>query len=141
MESVERFVGAQGESLEVSSPAPGVLATRIVGHGTAALTRRYMQIARRHLEEHGRIRVFHDWSGMTGYDPEARDLIRAFGKTNTDDRVVVRYLVKSKIVSMAVQTAALVLGREFEATTDKDLFARWVTAAVDAARQGTEPPR
>lgn len=134
---MERFAGAQGETLEVWTPAPGVLTTRIVGHGTTALTRSYMQIARRQLDEHGKLRVFHDWSAMTGYDPEARDLIRAFGKTNTDDRVLVRYLVKSKIVSMAIQTAALVLGREFEATTDRDQFARWVSAAVEATRRGT----
>ncbi|MBL9020850.1 MAG: hypothetical protein JNL21_01570 [Myxococcales bacterium] len=141
METVERFAGAQGETLEVWAPAPGVLTTRIVGHGTTALTRTYVQIARRQLDEHAKLRVFHDWFEMTGYDPEARDLIRAFGKTNTDDRVLVRYLVKSKIVSMAVQTAALVLGREFEATTDKEKFARWVATAVEASRRGREPPR
>jgi hypothetical protein len=135
VEAVERYEGASGERLEVESPAPGVLTTRISGHGTAALTLRYIQIARRHLDEHGKIRVFHDWSSLTGYDPEARDLIRAFGKTNTDDRVLVRYLVTSKIVSMAIQTAGLILGRDFESTTDRSQFARWVAAAISASER------
>lgn len=137
---VREFSGAAGEHAELWSPAPGVLLTRVTGHGTAALTRFYIQEARQAIERHGKIQVFHDWSEVTSYSPEARDLIRAFGKTNSDERVLVRYLVSSKVLSMAIQTAGMVLGRDFESTTQRATFERWVAAATRAARSSL-PPR
>lgn len=114
-------------------PAWGILVTRVTGHGTLAATKFYISIAQNALVECGALRVFHDWSGMKGYEPEARDLIRAFGKTNADDRVLVRYLVGSKILSMAIQTAGLMLARDFESTTDRATFDRWVESAIAGA--------
>ena len=134
MGEVREFCGAAGEHADVWFPAPGVLATRVTGHGTAALSRFYIQEARRALERYGKIRVFHDWAEVTSYSPEARDLIRAFGKTNTDQEVQVRYLVSSKVLSMAIQTAGMILGRDFESTTQRATFDRWLASAVRAAQ-------
>ncbi len=130
MGEVRRFTGLAGEVVQVWEPRAGVLATRIVGRGTAAAARFYIQEARAVLARQGFVQVFHDWSEVPSYDPEARDLIRAFGKTNTDDEVRVRYLVSSKVMSMAIQTAGLVLGRDFESTTQREQFERWLSVAT-----------
>ncbi len=141
-EELAHHYGSREATAFVWRPAWGVLVTRISGHGTAAATKFYIAICQNALVECGALRVFHDWSAMKGYDPEARDLIRAFGKTNGDDRVLVRYLVGSKILSMAIQTAGLVLGRDFESTTDRAAYDRWVESAIaEAPKQSGSPPR
>jgi hypothetical protein len=139
----QRYESREATAL-VWRPAFGILVTRVVGHGTPGATKFYISIAQSAIVEFGSLRVFHDWSGMRGYDPEARDLIRAFGKTNDDDRVLVRYLVGSKILSMAIQTAGLVLSRDFESTTDRATYDRWVESAIATApersNQSSGPP-
>ncbi len=133
-EPAQRY-DANGTTGLIWIPAPGVVVTRIAGHGSLGVTRFYVAAAQRAIVEFGRVRVFHDWSAIDGYDPEARKLLRAFGVTNTDERVLVRYLLASKILSMAVQTAGLVLRRDFESTTDPAVFERWVDAGIAEARQ------
>jgi hypothetical protein len=115
---------------EVTQHAPGVLATRIEGHADLAVARFYIARAQREMLTGKLLRVFHDWSGMTGYDPDAREAIRAFGAGNDDTRVRVHVLVRSKIVSMALQTASLVMRREFHATSDAAVFTRWLHQAL-----------
>ncbi|MBL8742109.1 MAG: hypothetical protein JNK04_13470 [Myxococcales bacterium] len=122
-------------------PAWGVLVTRMAGHGTAAAARFYISLAQNVIVECGAVQIFHDWSGLKGYDPEARDLMRAFGKTNSDERVLVHYLVGSKILSMAIQTAGLMLRRNFESTTHRTTYDGWIDAAIAAATKASVPPR
>lgn len=135
----QRYQSGETTAL-VWRPAWGIIVTRVIGHGTLAVTKFYISIAQGAIVECGAVRVFHDWSELKGYDPEARDLIRAFGKTNADDRVLVRYLVSSKILSMAIQTAGLVLRRDFESTTARDTFERWLGSAVATAPRPSTPP-
>ena len=135
----QRYESGETTAL-VWRPAWGIIVTRVVGRGTLAVTKFYISLAQSAIVECGAARVFHDWSGLKGYDPEARDLMRAFGKTNADDRVLVRYLVSSKILSMAIQTAGLVLRRDFESTTDRAAFERWVGSAVATAPRPSTPP-
>lgn len=140
-ELAQRYESREATAL-VWRPAWGILVTRMTGHGTAAITKFYISIAQSAIVECGTVRVFHDWSGLKGYDPEARDLIRAFGKTNDDERVRVHYLIASKILSMAIQTAGLVLGRDFASTTDRAVYDRWVEAAIAATpSEGPGAPR
>jgi hypothetical protein len=115
---------------EVSTPTPGLLVTRIEGHADLAVARFYVARAQREMLTQRRLRVFHDWSGLTGYDPDARDALREFGASNDDTRVRVHLLVRSKIVSMAIQTASLVMRREFQATSDAAAFERWIEKAL-----------
>lgn len=133
----QRYESREATGL-VWRPAWGVLVTRVTGHGTPAVTRFYISIAQSAIVEFGTLRVFHDWSGLKGYDPEARDLMRAFGKTNDDERVRVHYLVGSKILSMAIQTAGLVLGRDFPSTTDRAVYERWVSSAIATAAKPSD---
>jgi hypothetical protein len=115
---------------EVSLRAPGVLATRVVGHANLAVARFYVARAQREMLTERHLRVFHDWSGLTGYDPEAREALRDFATKNDDTRVRVYLLIRSKIVSMAIQTASLVMRRDFQATSDAAVFEQWLREAL-----------
>lgn len=108
--------------------------TRIDGHADLAVARFYIARAQREMLTERRLRVFHDWSGLTGYDPDAREALREFGAANDDTRVRVHLLVRSKIVSMAIQTASLVMRREFHATSDAAVFEQWIEKTL---RQGS----
>lgn len=114
---------ADGCTLLVWQPAPCVLVTRVTGPGTEAILQRYMAAAERAMQA-GPLRVFHDWTGMTRYDPAARDTIKRWGRTRGADFVCVSYLVESKVIAMLVSVAALTLGRDLRATTDRGSFLR-----------------
>jgi hypothetical protein len=126
---VEAYEGGSCR-IALGSPAPGIVMSRVVGHADLPATRLYIARAQRELLTHRQIRVFHDWSEVTGYDSDARDAIRAFGKSNTDARVIARHLVRSRILSMAIETAGLVLRRDFQATSDRRVFERWLEDAI-----------
>lgn len=130
-ERAERFEGQRGR-IAIWSPVPGVIVSRVEGHADLPITRFYIARAQRELLTQKRIRVFHHWGGVTSYDADARDAIRAFGKSNRDERVLTRHLVKSKILGMAIETAGLVLQRDFKATSDERTFERWIDEAVRA---------
>lgn len=115
-------------------PRPGLLFTRARGRVSAAMARFYIAAAQDELAGTKRLYVFHDWLEVASYETEARDLLRAFGKTVADGRLRAHYLVRSKIVSMAIQTAALVLGRELASTSQRAEFERWQDAAISALR-------
>jgi hypothetical protein len=102
-------------------PAPCLLITRVRGHATLAGLRFYTERAV-HEMRHGRLTVFHDWYELTGYDPEARDELRRWGKVHNDDFIGVHYLVRSKVIAMLISVAALTLGRDLIATTERDAF-------------------
>lgn len=131
-ERAEQLAGGRGR-IAIWSPVPGVIVSRVRGHADLAITRFYIARAQRELLTQRRIQVFHHWGGVTGYDADARDAIRAFGKSNRDERVLTRHLVKSKILGMAIETAGLVLQRDFKATSDELTFERWIDEAIRAA--------
>jgi len=114
---------ADGCTLLVWQPAPCVLVTRVTGPGTEAILQRYMTAAERAMQA-GPLRVFHDWTGMTRYDPAARDALKRWGKARHDGFVCVSYLVASKVIAMLVSVAALTMGSDLRATTDREAFLR-----------------
>lgn len=131
----EVIEGQRGQGA-IWAPARGVLVTRATGHCDVAIVRFYVARVERELLTTRRVRVFHDWEGVTGYDPAARDALRAFGTTHSDATLEVRYLVRSKIVGMAIQTAGLVLGRDLRATSERAVFEGWVSNALSPTRPG-----
>lgn len=113
------------------NPRPRLLVIRVTGPGSLAVLRLYFARAEREMLR-GRLTVFHDWSGMHSYDPDARDELKRWGKLHNDDFVAVHYLVRSKIVAMLISVAALSLGRDLFATTDRVQF----SADLDLALAG-----
>ena len=116
--------------------APCVLVTRVTGPGTEAILQCYMTAAERAMQA-GPLRVFHDWTGMTRYDPAARDTLKRWGRAHHADFVCASYLVESKVIAMLVSVAALTLGRDLRATTDRDGFEREVTSIPRRTGQPT----
>lgn len=103
------------------NPRPRFLVTRVTGPGTLACLRLYIDRAERELQR-GRLTVFHDWSGMHSYEPDARDELKRWGKRRNDAFDSVHYFVRSKVVAMLISVAALSLGRDLHATTDRAQF-------------------
>lgn len=103
------------------NPRPRFLVTRVTGPGSLACLRLYTARAEREML-HGRLTVFHDWSGMVSYEPDAREELKRWGKQHNRDFDAVHYLVRSKVVAMLLSVAALSLGRDLHATTDRPQF-------------------
>ena len=108
-----------------------MLVTRVIGHANVDLLRFYITQAEREMRG-GPLRVFHDWSGLTGYDPAARDELKRWGKQHNRDFLGVHYLVRSKVVAMLISVAALSMGRDLDATTDRAAFLRQLDATLGA---------
>jgi len=124
----QRYHGERNEAA-LWRPQRGVVVTRVVGHADVALLQFYAMHAEIEMQG-GPLRVFHDWSEMTGYEPAARDELRRWGKLRGRDFLAVHYLVRSKVVAMLISVAALSLGRELDATTDRGVFLRHLDAAL-----------
>lgn len=130
--AAEHFRAGACEAL-LWNPAPCLLVTRVSGHASRECLEYYTHRAEREMPR-GKLVVFHDWTGMDGYDPAARDELKRWGKQHNDDFVSVDYLVRSKVVAMLVSVAALTLGRELHATTDRAHFLAKLDAALAARR-------
>lgn len=122
--------GATGE-LQLWCPAPRLLVTRISGHADVEFLRFYAAHAEREMAS-GQITVFHDWSGLTTYEPAVRDQLKLWGREHNADFVAVHYLVRAKVLSMLIAVAALTLGRDLHGTTDREKFLRDLEAALPA---------
>ncbi len=112
-------------------PAPRLLVTRIRGHASAAALRFYTSHAEQEMRR-GRVTVFHDWYDLSSYDPDARDELKRWGKLHNADFVCVNYLVRSKVIAMLISVAALTLGRDLVATTEREPFLARLNAASTA---------
>lgn len=111
-----------GDSVaHVWNPRSRFLVTRVHGPGSLAVLQLYTARAEREMLR-GRLTVFHDWSAMTSYEPDARDELRRWGKQHNGAFDGVHYLVRSKVVAMLISVAALSLGRDLHATTDRPEF-------------------
>src|SRR5687768_1929322 len=111
--------------------APRLLVTRISGEVDVEFLRFYTTHAEREMVA-GKITVFHDWAGLTTYEPAARDRLKIWGREHNADFVAVHYLVRAKVLSMVIAVAALTLGRDLHGTTDRELFQRRLEAALRA---------
>lgn len=70
----------------------------------------------------GRAVALHDWSGLTGYDPIARQICTSFMVEHRRGFEEVTILATSALVAMGVNVANLGLGGFLHATTDRDEF-------------------
>lgn len=121
---------AEGCEVLLWNPQPRLLVTRVTGRANAACLRFYTGRAEREMAL-GRLRVFHDWADMPGYDADARDDLKAWGKAHNHAFDGVVYLVRSKVVAMLISVAALTLGRELRALTERAQFEAELARALD----------
>jgi hypothetical protein len=125
----QRYRGAAGNEAALWRPQRSVVITRVIGHADLPLLQFYAAHAELEMQN-GPLKVFHDWSGMTGYDADARDELKRWGKLHNRDFAGVHYLVRSKVVVMLISVAALSLGRDLDATTDPAVFTKQLDAVL-----------
>ncbi len=78
-----------------------------------------------------RICIFHDFTGVKGYQSEARKLLVGWGVDNRDTIAVTHVLFRSKIVSMGVGVARYLLPGQLEGYSDPALFAAALAKTIE----------
>lgn len=96
-------------SLRLSNPMPGVLITSCSGHLDMVLLEHILRFSTAVYAGQRPVRVFHDWWGLTGYDPEARSRYTTWSIPLMKDTACVHILTSSRVVAMGVTVANLVL--------------------------------
>lgn len=99
-------------TLRVWSIAPAIFVTRTVGFVEESHADLFESYGLQCIQQNGgrKIRAFHDWLDMTGYDSKCRTRLTAWSRRHLGDFEEVHMAVRSKIVAMGVQLANLALG-------------------------------
>lgn len=105
------------------APVRGVLCTQVSGRidltGALCLENAFEQT----LQASGtRLRVFHDWAQVTGYETEARIHYTDWSKPLMPQVLSIHILFESRLVAMGLSVANLVLGNKLHATSDRRHF-------------------
>lgn len=116
--------------------APGVVATRVEGHVDASCVRWYTSRIDRLLLDGRTIQTFHDWSGIDSFEPDVRAPYRAWAQRRIHLLKPAQFLVRSKILSMAISATALVLDHGLVAHTDRSRFELALEDAIRGAKSG-----
>lgn len=104
---VEEHRDARG-SIRLWQCAPQVYATRVNGYLSLELARAIITYVDP-LFEQGRVRGFHDWFRMTGYDTASRNELTAWSLRHKA-LAQINIGTRSRIVNMGVAVASLALG-------------------------------
>jgi hypothetical protein len=114
-------------------PAPGLVVTRCEGIGDLGAIQVYTARMDKLLASGQRIRVFHHWLEVSSFQPEAREHLRAWATRRHADLNDAHYLVRSKIIAMAISVAALALRRRLVVYTSVPKFMAALSFAIAAA--------
>lgn len=132
-----RFEDARGV-IEVGVVAPGIVFQEASGHASAELAQRLCGRLDELVARHGRVEIFDDWYGVTGYDPAARQVVQAWTAANRSSIERIHVLLSSKLVAMAISVSNLVTDGatvgygsrpEFERVLDEALARRAASRA------------
>jgi hypothetical protein len=100
------FSSAHG-SIRVSEPAPGVFLSVAMGRATSGTAGHIIRFAEEMLAAGRRLLVFHDWEGLTGYDPEARRTLTEWTGRISPFWDGSHILLASRLVAMAISVASI----------------------------------
>ncbi len=115
--------------------APGLVRTVVEGHVDAAAVRWYTARIDRLLLDGRSVQTFHDWSRIDGFEPDVRGPYRAWAERRKDLLDPPHFLVRSKVVAMALSVTAMVLGHPLVVHSDRAAF----EAALAEALRRREP--
>lgn len=135
----ERYEGPRMVAL-LWAPRAEVVVTRVTGHVDRGAAHFYTTCVDRQLAVASKVTVYHDWLGITGFEPEVRQPYRDWA-TRIEGRVNPTFLVRSKVLSMALSVTALMLGRELTVLTDAAVFRTQLAAALRGDRDGPRSKR
>ena len=94
----------------VWTPGRGLLVTRVIGQLSIAAATAVAASSRRIVaSEGGRVTALHDWEAMTDYESQARVILTDIGRDLHKQLEKVHILLGSRIVTLAVQGASLVI--------------------------------
>lgn len=113
--------------------APDVIYTQASGHMDHGCAEAFMAFCNRTFDRGRSTTLFHDWSGMTGYDSDARATLTRWSIDKRHAIASVVILVASKLVAMGIATANLAtspLGVTFHSHTSRDVFAQEFLATM-----------
>lgn len=96
--------------------------TRIEGHVGLDALRFYTTRADELIAKHGRLFVFHHWTGIATWEPLVRDQLRKWAAGHAGSLPGTHFLIRSRMLSMAIEVAALALGRELHAHRSEATF-------------------
>lgn len=111
-------------------PAAGIVATRVEGHVDVGAVRFYSSRVDRMLFAGEPVRSFHDWSKITGFDPDVRPAYRGWVERRMKLLSPPHILVKSKILGMAIAATDLVLRHGIVAHSELSPFAVALESAI-----------
>ncbi len=128
--------------LRLWTPAPSVVCSEASGHLTVdavmPMVERFENEAVL-LPEPLRISVFHDFSGVSGFDSAARVQFTEASKKMMHRAGTITYLTSSTLMTMAVSVANVIFGN-LRATTDPALFAAERDSAIAASMSASKRP-
>jgi hypothetical protein len=91
--------------------APTIYVTRVSGHMDESHAELFESYGLRRIQhaKGAKIRVFHDWYDMTGYESKCRQRLTSWSIRHLDVYAEVHICLRSKIVAMGVQVANIAL--------------------------------
>ncbi len=109
-------------TLDLAAPAPHVLASRLTGMGSGPVADRIVAFGDALLRQVPRIWIFHDFTDVNGYQSDARKRLVAWGVDRRNAIAVTHVLFRSKLVSMGVGLARVLLRGQLEGHADRARF-------------------
>ncbi len=131
--SPERFEDRHG-TLSFVLPYPGLVRMTVEGRASAAMAQRIVYLLERALERHERLAVFDDWERATGYESEVRIRLTDWTERHQLRIPETHVLAGSKLVSMGLAVAAIVLRKPLQVHSTRASFERAWASAVASRR-------
>lgn len=116
---------------------PAIFSTELRGRLSARLMEATMQELARHLRAGGHVGIFHDWFGLTTYEPAARSIGTRFVLDHRHDitELHVGVHLSSKLILMAIEASNLLLGGFMHVHGTREPFEAALWAATARAKR------
>lgn len=115
-----RIVETSRGRLEAYALAPEIFVTVVTGHMETPHADEFVAYGDSRLvaRRGKKLRIFHDWTAMTGYESSCRQQLTTWSAKHLGEMAEVHMALRSKIVAMGVQVANLALGGMIRAHTN-----------------------
>jgi hypothetical protein len=134
------FQSANGE-LWVTLHGGGVASSRMTGYCDLGMTLHLMGPLDRLMIAGQRLKAFHDWEEVTSYDTRCRIQLTTWGVRFRNQIDCVNILTRSKVVTMGVTVATIVLPGMVRVFAKREEFQiALATAIANEPRTNTPPP-
>ncbi|MBK7399764.1 MAG: hypothetical protein IPJ34_26790 [Myxococcales bacterium] len=115
-------------------PYPGLVRMTVEGRASGPMSQRIVQLLEGALARHGQLAVFDDWENATGYESEVRIRLTDWTERHQQRIPETHVLAGSKLVSMGLAVAAIVLRKPLQVHPTRASFERAWASAVASRR-------